>query len=46
MPIILATQETESRKTEVQSWPGKQYATPYLGKKKNRQKGLVEQLKV
>jgi hypothetical protein len=32
MPIILATQEAEIRRIGVQSQPGKQFISPYLGK--------------
>jgi hypothetical protein len=31
-PIILATQEAEIRRIGVQSQPGKQFISPYLGK--------------
>jgi hypothetical protein len=36
MPVILATQEAEIRRIEVPSQTSKQFARPYLEKKKKR----------
>jgi hypothetical protein len=46
-PVILATQEAEMKKNAVQNQGSKEFARPYLGKKKkNHKKGLAEWLKV
>jgi hypothetical protein len=45
MPIILATQEAEIRRIEVQ-WQSRQIAQEILSRKKSPEKGLSEWLKV
>jgi hypothetical protein len=46
MPVILAPQVTDIRESRFKASRGKQFGRPYLKKKKNHKKGLLEWLKV